>query len=156
MDTILQAFLSWQFLAFALAIGAVVFVIRQIVEYWMENAWPLKQWKQAHKDSRLWRGLILPILPVLLGVVGAYVGQNYPYPEGFATTAGRVAFGLVAGFTSGMFVRLYKSFLASKTVEFSEKVSSFVKSQKGESHKHDEECDKDLEQSVRDSIKQDQ
>lgn len=154
MDTILQAFLSWQFLAFALAIGAVVFVIRQIVEYGMENWWPLKQWKQANKEAKLWRGLILPILPVLLGQVAAYFAVNYPYPEGFSSTSGRFAFGLVAGFTSGMFVRLYRSFLASKTVELREKVSSFLKTQNGQSS--DLEEDKELEEIVRESINKDQ
>lgn len=154
MDTILQAFLSWQFLAFALAIGAVVFVIRQLVEFWMANWWPLKQWSAANKDSKVWRGLVLPILPILLGQGAALLLHNYPYPEGFSTTGGRVVFGLVAGFTSGLFVRLYKSFLASKTAEFSEKISSFVKPKKKE-----EDCaseDPEFESSVRDSIKKDQ
>ena len=140
MDTILQAFLSWQFLAFALAIGAVVFVIRQLVEFWMVNWWPLKQWSAAHKDSKVWRGLLLPILPILLGQGAALLLHNYPYPEGFSTTGGRVVFGLVAGFTSGLFVRLYKSFLASKTAEFSEKVSSFIRPRK----KNNEECEPDV------------
>jgi hypothetical protein len=139
MDTILQAFLSWQFLAFALAIGAVVFVIRQLVEYWMSNWWPLKNWTAANKEAKLWRGLILPVLPVLLGQVGGLLAKNYPYPEGFHETSGRIAFGLVAGFTSGMFVRLYRSFLASKTAEFSEKVSSFIKPKK-----NNEECEPDV------------
>ncbi len=118
MDTILQAFLSWQFLFFCLAIGAVVFVIRQVVEYWMENGWPLKQWAAAHKDAKLWRGLILPILPILLGQAGALLAKGYPYPEGFSSTSGRVVFGLVAGFTSGLIVRLFRSFLSDKISEF--------------------------------------
>ena len=118
MDTLIQAFLTWQFLFFCLAIGAVVFVIRQVVEYGMENWWPLKQWKAAHKDAKLWRGLILPILPILLGQGGALLAKAYPYPEGFSSTSGRVVFGLVAGFTSGLIVRLFKSFLSDKISEF--------------------------------------
>lgn len=142
MDTILQAFLSWQFLAFALAIGAVVFVIRQLVEFWMANWWPLKQWSAANKDSKVWRGLLLPILPILLGQGAALLLHNYPYPDGFSTTGGRVVFGLVAGFTSGLFVRLYKSFLASKTAEFSEKITSFIKPKK-----NNEECQSEASES---------
>ncbi len=142
MDTILQAFLSWQFLAFALAIGAVVFVIRQLVEFWMANWWPLKQWMAANKDSKVWRGLLLPILPILLGQGAALLLHNYPYPEGFSTTGGRIVFGLVAGFTSGLFVRLYKSFLASKTAEFSEKITSFIKPKKNH-----EECESEAPES---------
>jgi len=118
MDTLIHAFLSWQFLFFCLAIGAVIFVVRQVVEYGMENWWPLKQWKAAHKDAKLWRGLILPILPILLGQAGALLAKGYPYPEGFSSTSGRIVFGLVAGFTSGLIVRLFRSFLSDKVSEF--------------------------------------
>lgn len=118
MDALIQAFLSWQFLFFCLAIGAVIFVIRQVVEYGMENWWPLKQWKAANKEAKLWRGLILPILPIVLGQVGALLAKSYPYPEGFSSTSGRIVFGLVAGFTSGLIVRLFRSFLSDKVSEF--------------------------------------
>ena len=123
MDTLLQAFLSWQFLFFCLAIGAVVFVIRQVVEYGMENWWPLKQWKAANRDAKLWRGLILPILPIVLGQVGALLAKGYPYPEGFSSTSGRIVFGLVAGFTSGLIVRLFRSFLSDKVSEFKNNIA---------------------------------
>jgi predicted PurR-regulated permease PerM len=126
MDTVLHAFLSWQFLFFCLAIGAVVFVVRKLVEYGMDNWWPLKQWKKAHKDAKLWRSLILPILPILLGQAGALFAKAYPYPEGFSSTSGRLVFGLVAGFTSGLIVRLYMSFLSSKVSEYSERLTSVV------------------------------
>ena len=118
MDTVIQAFLSWQFLFFCLAIGAVVFVIRQVVEYGMENWWPLKQWKAANKDAKLWRSLILPILPIALGQIGALLATHYPYPVGFSSISGRVVFGLVAGFTSGLIVRVFKSFFSDKISQF--------------------------------------
>lgn len=127
MDTLLQAFLSWQFLFFCLAIGAVVFVIRQVVEYGMENWWPLKQWKAANRDAKLWRGLILPILPIVLGQVGALLAKGYPYPEGFSSTSGRIVFGLVAGFTSGLIVRLFRSFLSDKVSEFKNNIAIRMK-----------------------------
>lgn len=162
MDTLLHALLSWQFLFFSLAIGIVVFVVRQLVEYGMDNWWPLKQWKAAHRDAKLWRGLVLPILPIVLGLAAALLAKAYPFPEGFATTSGRVVFGLVAGFTSGLAVRLYKSFLSSSVSEYSSKIASFVKPKRN--HNREEEvvasgsdCDKeDLEASVRDSIKKDE
>ena len=124
MDTVLQAFLTWQFLFFCLAIGAVVFVIRQVVEYWMENGWPLKQWAAANKDSKLWRGLLLPILPIFLGLAGGLLAKGYAYPEGFNSTSARVAFGLVAGFTSGIVVRLFNTFLSDKVSEFKSNIQN--------------------------------
>jgi hypothetical protein len=142
MDTILQAILSWQFLFFCIAIGAVVFVIRLLVEYGMENWWPLKQWAAANKDAKLWRGLILPILPILLGQAAALLISQYPYPVGFSSKGGRLVFGLVAGFSSGIVVRIYRTFLSSKLSELTEKVSS-------------NKVDKNLESSVRDSINKD-
>ena len=175
MDTLLHALLSWQFLFFSLAIGIVIFVIRQLVEYGMDNWWPLKQWKAANKDAKLWRGLILPILPIVLGLTAALFAKAYPFPEGFSSTSGRVVFGLVSGFTSGLAVRIYKSFLSSSVSEYSSRISTFVKlkrDNKRDNHdhnhsddcRHDEvvasgsDCDKqeDLEASVRDSIKRDE
>lgn len=127
MDTILSALLSWQFLFFCIAIGAVVFVIKLVVEYAMVNWWPLKQWEAAHKESKIWRGLILPILPIALGLAAALLIKQYPYPEGFTSGGAKVVFGLVSGFSSSLIVRLYKSFLSSKVSEFAVKVSSMVK-----------------------------
>jgi hypothetical protein len=116
MDTILEAFLSWQFLFFCIAIGAVVFVIRQVAEYAMAN------WRSKAKESKLWRDLALPILPIVLGQVAALLIKQYPYPEGFSSTGGRLVFGLVAGFSSGLVVRLYRSFLSSKVAEYGTKI----------------------------------
>lgn len=162
MDTILQGFLTWQFLVFALAIGAIVFVIRQFIEYWMENWWPLKEKASVNKKAKLWRELVLPILPVFLGTVAGLLAKNYPYPEGFTAASARLAFGVVAGFTSGMFVRLYKSFLGAQVAEYSSKISSFVKPKRNHRKEEviasgsDSDCNKDLETSVRDSIKKDE
>jgi len=126
MDSILAALLSWQFLFFCLAIGAVVFVIRIIVEYAMENWWPLKQWRSANKDSKIWRSLILPILPVGLGLAAGVIAKAYPYPDGIISTSGRMAFGLVGGFTSSLVVRLYTAFLSSKVGEYRDKVNTML------------------------------
>jgi len=163
MDTILQAFLSWQFLAFSLSIGAIIYVIRQVVEYAMIHWWPLKQWNAANKKSKVWRALILPILPILLGGVSFFI-TTYPYPEGFNTSAGRLAFGLVAGFTSGMFVRLYNSFLASNVADFAQKIRRAAPSHYDHDHDNCNDHDHDncndhndstLEESVRKSINKD-
>jgi len=121
MDTILEAFLTWQFLFFCIAIGAVVFVMRVIAEYVMAN------WAAAAKESKLWRDLILPILPILLGQAAALLISQYPYPVGFTSQGGRLIFGLVAGFSSGLVVRLYRSFLSSKIADLTGKVAAAMK-----------------------------
>jgi len=108
MDTMFQALLSWQFLLFCLAIAAVLFVIRKIFEYVMAN------YKIDAKNSKLWRELILPILPVVLGSTAAFLAKQYPYPGGLTSGSARVAFGLVAGLLSGLFYRVLKSALTNK------------------------------------------
>lgn len=105
MDTIFQALFSWQFLLFCLAIAAVLFVIRRIFEYLMDTR------KIDAKNSKFWKDLILPILPVIIGPTAAYIAHQYPYPGGLSSSAARVAFGLVAGLLSGLVYRVLKSML---------------------------------------------
>lgn len=115
MEPILQMLLSWQFIVFGLAIAALIFVIRQFIEYAISN------WIKLSKKSKLlklWNNLFLPILPVLLGALSGFLVKTYPYPNGLSTTGGRVVFGLVAGLMSGLLYRVIKSLLFQKvTVE---------------------------------------
>lgn len=108
MDTIFQALFSWQFLLFCLAIAAVLFIIRRVFEYVMETR------HVGASESKLWKELILPILPVVLGPTAAYFAQQYPYPAGLNSGSARVAFGLVAGLLSGLVYRVLKSALGYK------------------------------------------
>jgi hydrogenase-4 membrane subunit HyfE len=108
MDTVLQALLSWQFVLFCLAVSAIVFVVRKFAEYAMEN------WAAAAKESKLWRELILPILPIVLGTACAFLAKKYPYPDGLNTGSARIAFGLVAGLLSGLVYKVVKGTLSSK------------------------------------------
>lgn len=66
------------------------------------------------KNSKLWKDLILPILPVILGPAAAYLAHQYPYPGGLTSGSARVAFGLVAGLLSGLVYRVLKSMLGYK------------------------------------------
>ncbi len=150
MDTVLQAFLSWQFLFFCIAIGAVVFVIRQFAEFAMENWWPFKGWASANSNAKFWREFLLPVSPIFLGTMGSWIASEYPYPEGFSGSSGRFVFGLVAGFSSGLIVKLYNSFLASKVSEFAEKITTTVV--QGKSDKPEIQ----LEQTVRASIQKEE
>lgn len=115
MDSILQMLLSWQFIVFGLAVAAIIFVLRQSIEY------ALNHWLKINvksKKYKIWSDLILPILPVLIGGLGGFIIKNYPYPSGLASISGRIAFGLVAGLMSGLLYRVIKSLLFSKiTVE---------------------------------------
>jgi hypothetical protein len=112
MDAILQFFMSWQFILFGTAIAAVVFVFRKMVEFFLNlkvtpGTWPWKAWRE----------LVLPVVPVFIGVTGSLLFTNFPYPEGLASGGGRAIFGLVAGLLSGLIYRVIKGMLLSKVKE---------------------------------------
>lgn len=109
MDNALQSLLSLSFLFACLSIAAVTYVVKQIVEFVLD-----KPYIPASKASVIWKGLILPILPVVLGALMSYFGAGYKYPEELDSPSGRVAFGLVAGLFSGLIYRVLKSILTSK------------------------------------------
>ena len=82
MDTMLQALLSWQFLLYCLSIAAIIFVVRKVVEFAIDS--PKIPTGKMNKRSKLWRELILPILPVVIGPLGALMAKQYPYPERYS------------------------------------------------------------------------
>lgn len=108
MDPILQILLNWQFIAFGLAISAIMFIIRQILEYLMET------YTGLDKESKVWNDLILPILPIGLGAFAAWWITSFPYPNGLTSTWSRVIWGLGAGLLSGLMYRVLKALLFQK------------------------------------------
>lgn len=103
MDLLSQLF-GWQFMLFCLGIASITFVVRSTVEHLLVGA----------KNIRVWKELILPIFPVIVGALVSGFATSYPYPDGFDSTSGRTMFGLVAGLLSGLLYRVIKSLLSSK------------------------------------------
>lgn len=108
MDPILQVLLSWQFILFSLAVAAVMYVFRIVVEYVMVSL------KIDPKKPQWWNDLVLPILPVFIGVFGADFITSFPYPNGLTTKGDRIVFGLVAGLLSTLVYRVFKALLYQK------------------------------------------
>lgn len=112
MDNVLQALLSWQFVFFALAIAAMTFVLKKVVEFAIDNqSIPTGS---MTKENRFWKELVLPISPVVMGAGAGFLAKMYPFPEGIESASARLAFGMVAGFLSGLVYRIVKGTLASK------------------------------------------
>ena len=126
MDPILQVLLSWQFVLFGLAVAMVMYVFRLIVEYIAGAA------KFDLAKSKLWNELVLPILPIALGALGAWLVTAFPYPGFTPNAAGVVArgdrliFGLVAGGFSTMMYRVIKALLYQKMVDTANSLSGAV------------------------------
>jgi len=116
MDPILQVLLSWQFIFFGLAVATVMYVFRLIVEYLASV------FKKDLSTSHLWNNLVLPVMPIVLGVVAAILLKKFPYPGFTADATGvvlrgdRIIFGLVAGTFSTLMYRVIKSLFYQKLV----------------------------------------
>jgi len=108
MDTALQALFSYQFVLFCLAVSAFTYVVTMIVNYIFHAK------GYTAKENHLWSELILPLLPLILGSLGAVIAKQYPYPLEITSASGRFAFGLVAGLLSGFAWRWIKAIISSK------------------------------------------
>lgn len=108
MDSALEALFSWQFVLFCIAVSAVTSVIRNVVDY------SLKTYDVIPKENHLWSNLILPILPVFFGTIGALIAKQYPYPLEISSISGRLAFGLCAGLLAGFVWRWVKAAIGDK------------------------------------------
>lgn len=109
---LLGQFFSLPTVIFIVGIGAIVMLVRRIVE------------RTAPRviASTWWPEVFLPLFPVVLGVVIALVAKQYPYPEVFAKAASARAFyGLVGGFFSSKIYRLIwvavKKYAISKGID---------------------------------------
>lgn len=81
--------LSFDFVLFCVAVAAIMFVVRKLVEFVL----------QAARTNHVWRGLVLPLLPIAVGVGLAHV-------EGKG-----ILIGLAGGLLSGVVYRVVKEFL---------------------------------------------
>jgi len=132
MEQIFFGFITWQFLFFCIALGAIVYVVRLGVDFALG---------QTKKNAKWWREFLLPIFPVLLGQIIALLVTSYPFPEGFTSAGGRWIFGLVAGFSSGIVVRLYKALLSGRALELVGKLKGLMHLNKAEVAKDESEQD---------------
>jgi hypothetical protein len=148
----LQGFLSTNFIFLSLGIAAITFVIRTIVDFFLElPSVP------TSKNAKVWSKLILPILPVFIGVILGYTIPNFAYPAGFTSTSSRVIFSMVAGMFSGLVYQvingLIKKELPAEAVAIINKVdgTATVPTEPSPEIQHSPE-DQKLLDSVKDSI----
>ena len=120
MDPILQVLLSWRFVMFGLAIAAIMYVLRTVLEYVVGLC------HGSLANSKFWNDLLLPILPVFMGAASAYLLRLFPYPgftpdaNGHILLGDRIIFGLVAGLLSTLMYRVIKALLYQKLVGYAQ------------------------------------
>jgi hypothetical protein len=126
MDPILQVLLSWQFVFFGLAVATVIYVFRLVVEYLASVL------KKDLATSQLWNNLVLPIAPIIIGVLAAIVLKKFPYPgftpdaNGIVLRGDRIIFGLVGGTFSTLMYRVVKSLFYQKMVNVAQGLTGNV------------------------------
>jgi hypothetical protein len=86
------------FTIFAVSIFALTYVVRVVTA----DLFPALA---AHAITRD----LLTLVPTALGALVAYLALGFPYPEGFASTSGRLIFGLAAGSLSALVYRTIKA-----------------------------------------------
>jgi len=97
LSQILTQFFSLPTVVFTLGIGAIVWVIRRV----LQTSIP------ALRARIWWTEVFLPVAPPIIGVVIAYFATGYPYPEIFSkSTSAHLFFGLVCGFFSSKLYRI--------------------------------------------------
>lgn len=110
MDQALQELFSWFFLFFCLGIAAITFAIRKAVEYFVLDNPKMP----GSRSSKLWNELLLPLAPLVNGILISVLGTKLPIPEIAQSIGGRILYGLVAGLLSGFVYRILRAMLLSK------------------------------------------
>ncbi len=107
MNEFLAIFLTWQFVILSVSIYAAIHIIRVLVEYFILNnpRFP------GSVNSRLWRDLILPLLPIVLGIGFVFIAKSFPYPAILTEMYSRALFSMVAGLLSSTIFRVIKALL---------------------------------------------
>lgn len=89
----------WWMLLFVLGLIFATYFVRKIIE----GIWP----RVVHKPW--WRERFLPLFPLFLGAVVAYIVKHYHYPEGVESRFTRVLYGFVMGGASGWIFKILKA-----------------------------------------------
>ncbi len=104
MDNILEQLITPSAIIFCLIVAIIVEIKNRLISYF----WPMV------KNNKLYRELILPISPILIGGLLAGLVSSYPFPEAFSTLWARVALGAVGGLASAHVYRIARQFIVKK------------------------------------------
>lgn len=95
---LLSILLSYQFIILSLAISAITYVMRNILEFFFQV-----------NEKKLYNDLLLPCIPIIIGTLIGLISTKFPFPEQIISISARCCFGSVAGLLSAQIYRLVKS-----------------------------------------------
>ncbi len=97
-DKAFDTLVNWQTLLFCLGIYVITYVLRTVTE----ALWKRFRGGKKLTDSNLWNELFLPLGPIFVGWVLAFLGKKFPWPVAIAGTAtGKLLYGGLCGIASG-------------------------------------------------------
>jgi len=97
--------LSWQTLLFTVGIFIFSFFIRRTLEAVFPS---LRKDTPDTTGSRIWQMVLLPMLPVAVGMLTAGLVKRWPFPPSIDHLESRVIYGAVCGFFSSWSYRIAK------------------------------------------------
>ena len=106
MDNSIYALVSVEFIFFCLMLVALTTIISKFVNYLTK--------KGKLPVSDLWNDVLLPVMPIIIGMILALLFKKFPYPQALSMTSGRFIFGTVSGLLSTVVYRLVWSTIKSK------------------------------------------
>jgi hypothetical protein len=99
---LLDLFLSYNFILLSLAISAIVYMIRILVDLFWDN-----------NDNKYWKAS-LNIMPILIGALLGLVCGKFAFPAEIVSISSKVLFSIVAGLFSSSVYALIKKLIESK------------------------------------------
>ena len=92
-----------------------VFVISLVLRRTLERLFPtVRKDTPESRAQHIWEEVLLPSMPVFVGVLMALVMRQYPYPALLTGLGSRLTFGAVAGFFCGWTYRIVKALVTKK------------------------------------------
>ena len=107
----MEDILTWQTGVFTLAIFVFSFLLRRTAEVIFPT---LRQDTPLSTAQRVWEELLLPSIPVFVGIAFGIAVKSWPYPAVLVSRGSHVIYGAVCGFFSSYAYRVVKATITQK------------------------------------------
>ncbi len=113
MEQSLTELLSLPFIVLCLVVAGITEIFRRVTDFVLDNPTI-----PASRNSKIWTQVILPTLPLPIGMLITKYFPNLPYPTGWEDHDARILLGFVAGLLSTLVFRVAKAILKDKVDEY--------------------------------------
>lgn len=107
----MEAILTWQFAVFTIGVFVFSLFARRVTEALFPT---IRRDTPLTLAQRVWEKVLLPSIPVLVGIGLAVLVKSWPWPPSVATPGPRALVGAVSGFFSTWAYRVVKAIVKEK------------------------------------------